>query len=63
MINDIPEINLTPPDYPEEEEIILKCACCDKEIKDKHYYKIDEILCIDCLNENYRFETENYKRR
>ena len=38
-----------------------KCACCGEPIQDDYYYEIgDEILCEECLNENYRHPTDLY---
>ena len=37
------------------------CACCGEPIQDDYYYEIgDEILCEECLNENYRHPTDLY---
>ena len=33
------------------------CDCCGERIQDEYYYDIDgEILCEECLKENYRRE-------
>ena len=37
------------------------CADCDDHIQPGHYYQInDEAICPDCLDSNYRKETEDY---
>ena len=58
----IPDIDLTPPDYPEGEKKYPTCECCNEKIKSKYYYLIgvDKIMCLDCLNENFRMETDDY---
>ena len=38
-----------------------KCADCGEPIQDDHFYMIcDEPICPDCLDSNYRRETEDY---
>lgn len=37
-----------------------KCDICGEPIQDTHYYLIDgEVLCTDCLNDNFRIEIED----
>lgn len=37
------------------------CTCCGKRIFDEYLYQIDgEILCFDCLKDNYRHDTEEF---
>lgn len=39
------------------------CDCCNEPIQDEHYYEIgDEIFCKDCLDDEFRKDTENYER-
>lgn len=59
-LRDIPDIDLTPPDYPEGDRYPT-CDCCYKKIKSRFYFDIGEKLCRECLFENYRFETELYR--
>lgn len=36
-----------------------RCAYCDEPIQDEHCYVInDEPVCEECLNEHYRYLTE-----
>ena len=46
----------------EQEDALEKCPvcdCCGEYIQDDWFYKIEgEILCLDCLNENYRHRVE-----
>ena len=37
------------------------CSDCDEPIQDDHYYLInDEVICKNCLESNYRKETEDF---
>ncbi len=37
------------------------CSCCDEHIQDEYFYQInDENICVHCLNEYYRKDTEDY---
>lgn len=39
-----------------------RCSCCDEPIQDEKCYEInDELLCLDCLKENYEKWTEDYE--
>ena len=38
-----------------------KCSMCDEHIQDEHYYEInDEVICEECLNDNFRKSVEDY---
>jgi hypothetical protein len=38
-----------------------KCSECSEYIQDEHYYEInDEVVCEECLNQNYRKNVEDY---
>ena len=38
-----------------------KCAICNEPIQDEHFYLInDEPICPECLDDNYRKDTEDY---
>lgn len=38
-----------------------RCADCGEPIQSEYYYEInDECICPDCLESNYRKETEYY---
>lgn len=38
-----------------------KCVICGEPIQDEHCYQInDELICAECLNENYRVFTDDY---
>lgn len=44
------------------EERAPRCIHCGEHIADDYYYEIDgDILCLDCLNELYRKDTEDYE--
>ena len=35
------------------------CDCCGEYIQDDYFYNIGgDILCLDCLNDNYRYNVE-----
>lgn len=37
------------------------CSDCGHHVQDDHYYLInDEVICRDCLESNYRKETEDF---
>lgn len=48
----------------EQEEALAKlpiCSYCGEKIQKEHLYCInDEIICEDCLNDNFRKETEDF---
>lgn len=51
--------------YSEEQDKQLqklpKCSYCDEHIQDEHFYEInDEVLCEECLNDNFRKNVEDY---
>lgn len=59
----IPDYNdyATKEDYRREEDERPKCDLCGEPIYDDHLFEINgEIICEDCLYDNYRHETENY---
>ena len=38
-----------------------KCSECSEYIQDEHYYEInDEVVCEECINQNYRKSVEDY---
>lgn len=38
-----------------------KCSCCKTHIQDEHLYEInDEVVCEECLNQNFRKNVEDY---
>lgn len=38
-----------------------KCECCGEPIQDEYCYFInDDVICEDCMNENFRRRTEIY---
>lgn len=38
-----------------------KCSMCDEHIQDEHFYEInDEVICEECLNQNFRKPVEDY---
>lgn len=42
-------------------EKLPRCADCDEPIQDEHFYLInDECICPDCLESNYRKDTEAF---
>lgn len=44
-----------------ELEKLPKCADCGEPIQDDHFYLInDEPICPNCLDSNYRKDTEDY---
>ena len=37
------------------------CADCGNPVQDEHYYLIEgEVICPDCLEENYRKEIDDF---
>lgn len=37
------------------------CDCCGEHIQDEHLYLISgEILCMDCLNDQYRRDVDDF---
>ena len=43
------------------EEALPKCDWCGERIQDEHYYDINGIiLCWDCLESNFKKNTEDY---
>lgn len=37
------------------------CSYCGEPVQDMHYYQInDEVICPQCLEDNYRKNTEDY---
>jgi hypothetical protein len=51
--------------YQEEQDKQLqklpKCSYCDEHIQDEHFYEInDEVICEECLNQNFRKRTDDY---
>lgn len=45
----------------EAEKELPVCTCCGEPIQDDFYYEIDdEILCEECLKDNYRKSVEDY---
>ena len=50
----------------EQEEALAKlpkCGCCQEYIQDEYFYLInDENICVHCMNEYYRKDTEDYAR-
>lgn len=45
----------------EEERKLPVCTCCGEVIQDDYYYEIDdEILCEECLKDNYRKSVDDY---
>lgn len=48
-------------DMERELERCPKCDCCGEYIQDEYLYLIDgEILCLDCLNDQYRKDAEAF---
>jgi formylmethanofuran dehydrogenase subunit E len=46
-----------------EASVYPVCTCCGETIFDDFLYTIDgEILCTDCLNDQYRHYTEDFMR-
>lgn len=44
-----------------EEERYPHCDKCGNAIYDEHYYEINgDLLCEDCMNDKYRFNTDDY---
>lgn len=38
-----------------------KCSYCDEHIQDEHFYEInDEVICEECLKDNFRKNVEDY---
>lgn len=38
------------------------CSYCGEPVQEEHYYLInDEILCKECLDNNFRKETDDYE--
>ena len=51
--------------YAEEQDKQLKkmpvCSYCDEHIQDEHLYEInDEVICEECINQNFRKNVEDY---
>ena len=45
----------------EAEKELPVCTCCGEVIQDDFYYEIDdEILCEECLKDNYRKSVDDY---
>lgn len=45
----------------EEEERLPRCHRCNERITDDYLYHIDgEILCEECMKEEYRKDTEDF---
>lgn len=48
-------------DQQERLEKLPVCTVCGKRIQDDYCYEInDEIFCTDCLDDEFRRETEDY---
>ena len=44
-------------------EQLPMCETCGERVQDDYYYEIDGcIYCEECLNRQYRKDTENYER-
>jgi formylmethanofuran dehydrogenase subunit E len=61
----IPDYNDLYSAYEDEQERKInklpKCSCCGEPIIDDYLYNLDgEILCEECLKENYRRPVEEY---
>lgn len=61
----IPDYNDLHDEYEAEQERKLdkfpKCDCCGEPITDDYYYNIDgTYFCEDCLNSEYRKNTDDY---
>lgn len=60
---DDPVADFTRYDAEQEAELekMPKCSECSEYIQDEHYYEInDEVVCEECLNQNYRESVEDY---
>ena len=44
-----------------EEQKLPRCSCCDEPIYEEHYYLINnDVVCEDCLKDQFRKRTEDY---
>lgn len=64
----IPDYNDLFDKYDAEQERQLErlpvCDCCEEPIQDEHYYAIgNEIFCKNCLDYEFRKNTEDYIER
>ena len=42
-------------------EKLPKCSHCDEHIQDDYLYEInDELICEECINQNFRKNVEDY---